>query len=91
MVDSVTSKVVTNVQVSVIVIPKDRIYHRIDYLKNKTKVSLGGRSAEVIILGKDKISTGAHGDISQSTDIALKTITKYGIGETLLMSYMRKL
>jgi cell division protease FtsH len=64
-------------------IPEDTSYHRIDYLKNKIKVSLGGRAAEEIIFGKDKISTGAHGDISQSTDIALKMVTEYGMGETL--------
>ena len=64
-------------------IPEDSNYHRIDYLKNKIKVSLGGRAAEEIIFGKDKISTGAVGDISQSTDIALKMITEYGMGETL--------
>ena len=64
-------------------IPEDTNYHRIDYLKNKIKVSLGGRAAEEIIFGKDKISTGAHGDISQSTDIALKMVTEYGMGETL--------
>ena len=40
-------------------IPEDSNYHRIDYLKNKIKVSLGGRAAEEIIFGKDKISTGA--------------------------------
>jgi cell division protease FtsH len=64
-------------------IPEDKSYHRIDYLKNKIKVSLGGRAAEEIIFGKDKISTGAHGDLSQTTDIALKMISEYGMGDTL--------
>jgi cell division protease FtsH len=64
-------------------IPEDSSYHRMDYLKNKIKVSLGGRAAEEIIFGKDKISTGAEGDISQTTDIALKMLTEYGMGETL--------
>ncbi|PRR79744.1 ATP-dependent metallopeptidase FtsH/Yme1/Tma family protein [Clostridium vincentii] len=64
-------------------IPEDSRYHRLDYLKNKIKVSLGGRAAEEIIFGKDKVSTGAVGDLSQSTDIALKMITEYGMGETL--------
>jgi cell division protease FtsH len=64
-------------------IPEDSNYHRIDYLKNKIKVSLGGRAAEEIIFGKDRISTGAVGDLSQTTDIALKMITEYGMGETL--------
>ena len=64
-------------------IPEDSNYHRMDYLKNKIKVSLGGRAAEEIIFGKDKVSTGAVGDLSQATDIALKMITEYGMGETL--------
>ncbi|HEY5525817.1 MAG TPA: ATP-dependent metallopeptidase FtsH/Yme1/Tma family protein [Clostridium sp.] len=64
-------------------IPEDSNYHRMDYLNNKIKVSLGGRAAEEIIFGKDKVSTGAVGDLSQSTDIALKMITEYGMGETL--------
>lgn len=64
-------------------IPEDSNYHRIDYLKNRIKVSLGGRAAEEIIFGKNKISTGAHGDLSQTTDIALKMITEYGMGEAL--------
>jgi len=64
-------------------IPEDSSYHRMDYLKNKIKVSLGGRAAEEIIFGKDKISTGAEGDISQTTDIALKMLTEYGMGKTL--------
>lgn len=64
-------------------IPEDNNYHRIDYLKNKIKVLLAGRAAEEIVFGKDKISTGAEGDISQTTDIALKMISEYGMGETL--------
>ncbi len=64
-------------------IPEDTSYHRMDYLKNKIKVTLGGRAAEEIIFGKDKVSTGAAGDISQTTDIALKMLTEYGMGETL--------
>ena len=64
-------------------IPEDSSYHRIDYLKSKIKVLLAGRAAEEIIFGKDKISTGAEGDISQTTDIALKMISEYGMGETL--------
>lgn len=64
-------------------IPEDNSYHRIDYLKSKIKVLLAGRAAEEIIFGKDRISTGAEGDISQTTDIALKMISEYGMGETL--------
>lgn len=64
-------------------IPEDKNYHRVDYLKNKIKVLLAGRAAEEIIFGREKISTGAESDISQTTNIALKMISQYGMGETL--------
>lgn len=64
-------------------IPEDNSYYRIDYLKNRIKVMLGGRAAEEIIFGKDKITTGAEGDISQTTDTVLKMVAEYGMGETL--------
>lgn len=46
-------------------------------------VLLGGRAAEELIFGSDKISTGAQGDITQTTEIALSMIAEYGMGETL--------
>ncbi|MGG7178715.1 ATP-dependent metallopeptidase FtsH/Yme1/Tma family protein [Clostridium paraputrificum] len=64
-------------------IPEDSNYQRVDYLKKKIMVLLGGRAAEEIIFGKEKISTGASSDISQATNIAMTMITDYGMGETL--------
>ena len=64
-------------------IPKDRSYQRVDYLKNKIMVLLGGRAAEEIQFGKEKISTGAQGDITQTTEMAMAMITEYGMGKTL--------
>ncbi|MBX7295190.1 AAA family ATPase [Clostridium chauvoei] len=64
-------------------IPKDSSYQRIDYLKNRIMVLLGGRAAEELTFGVDKISTGAQGDITQTTEMALAMISEYGMGETL--------
>ena len=64
-------------------IPKDSSYQRLDYLKNRIMVLLGGRAAEEIIFGQDKISTGAQGDLSQTTEIAMSMISEYGMGKTL--------
>ncbi|MBB6714324.1 ATP-dependent metallopeptidase FtsH/Yme1/Tma family protein [Clostridium gasigenes] len=66
-----------------ITIPKDRSYQRADYLKNKIMVLLGGRASEELHFGKEKISTGAQGDITQTTEMAMAMITEYGMGETL--------
>ncbi|WP_111928161.1 ATP-dependent metallopeptidase FtsH/Yme1/Tma family protein [Clostridium tertium] len=64
-------------------IPKDSSYQRLDYLKNRIMVLLGGRAAEEIIFGQDKISTGAQGDLSQTTEMAMSIISEYGMGKTL--------
>lgn len=64
-------------------IPKDSSYQRLDYLKNRIMVLLGGRAAEELIFGKDKISTGAEGDLKQTTEIAMTMISEYGMGSTL--------
>lgn len=64
-------------------IPKDSSYYRLDYLKNRIMVSLGGRAAEEIIFGLNKISTGAQGDLTQTTEMAMSMIAEYGMGENL--------
>ena len=72
-------------------IPKDKSYQRLDYLKNRIIVLLGGRAAEEIIFGKEKISTGAEGDLSQTTEIALSIISEYGMGDTIGLLKLSKL
>ena len=64
-------------------IPQDTNYQRLDYLQNKIMVLLGGRAAEELIFGKNKISSGAQGDIGQVTNMALAMITEYGMGESI--------
>lgn len=72
-------------------IPKDSNYQRLDYIKKKVMVLLGGRAAEEIIFGKDKISTGAQGDIGQTTDMVMAMLTEYGMGKTLGLLRMANL
>ncbi|MBA5851282.1 ATP-dependent zinc metalloprotease FtsH [Clostridium sp. cel8] len=64
-------------------IPEDRLYHNRSYLIKKIMVMLGGRAAEDIIFGPEYITTGAHNDLKQCTNIAYNMVTKYGMGETL--------
>ena len=64
-------------------IPEDTNYQRADYLKKKIMVMLGGRAAEEIIFGKEKITTGASSDLTNATNIAMGMISEYGMGETL--------
>ena len=64
-------------------LPEDKNYQSLSYLKNKIMVFLGGRAAEEIIFGKDKITTGAYSDLKQSTNIIYNIVTEYGMGKSL--------
>ena len=64
-------------------IPEDTMYQSKEYLLNRIMVLLGGRAAEEIIFGKDKITTGAYSDLKHSTNMINNMITSYGMGESL--------
>jgi cell division protease FtsH len=49
-----------------------------EYLTSQIIVALGGRAAEEIIYGKDRITTGASGDFAQVYMIAREMLTTYG-------------
>ncbi len=51
-------------------------------------VAMGGRVAEEICFGYDKVSSGASGDISMATKLARSMVTKWGMSEKLgLLQY----
>ncbi|MDJ0979355.1 MAG: ATP-dependent zinc metalloprotease FtsH [Erythrobacter sp.] len=57
-------------------------YHR-DKMHANLAVAMGGRVAEDIIFGHDKVSSGASGDIQYATDLAKNMVTKWGMSEKL--------
>lgn len=64
-------------------IPEDRMYQNKDYLLKRIMVLLGGRAAEEIIFGKEKITTGAYSDLKHSTNLITNMVSSYGMGESL--------
>ncbi|VFP85994.1 ATP-dependent zinc metalloprotease FtsH [Buchnera aphidicola (Cinara pseudotaxifoliae)] len=52
-------------------------------LESKISTLYGGRAAEEIIYGSNKISTGASNDIEVATDLARKMVTKWGFSDKL--------
>ena len=50
-------------------------------LERKIAVLLGGRAAEMLVLGE--LSTGAADDLAKATDIAREMVTRYGMDEGL--------
>ena len=50
-------------------------------MERKIAVLLGGRAAEMLVLGE--LSTGAADDLARATDIAREMVTRYGMDEGL--------
>ncbi len=57
-------------------------YHR-DKMHANLAVAMGGRVAEDIIFGHDKVSSGASGDIQYATSLARSMVTQWGMSEKL--------
>jgi cell division protease FtsH len=61
------------------------------YSKHKSKMkaelamAMGGRVAEEIIFGPDKVSNGASGDIKMATDLARRMVTEWGMSDKIGM------
>ena len=61
----------------------DRISMSKAKLEADLAVAMGGRIAEEIIFGKEKVTTGASSDISMATDISRRMVTEWGMSEKL--------
>lgn len=52
-------------------------------LLDQITMTLGGRVAEEIVYGADKISTGASSDLEKVTEVAKKMVTQWGMSEKM--------
>ena len=52
-----------------------------DYLLDSLAVRLGGRAAELVVIGQG--STGAANDLAGATDLATKMVREFGLSDTL--------
>lgn len=62
---------------------QDRVSMSRQHLESMVSSLYGGRLAEELIYGTDKVSTGASNDIERATDIARKMVTQWGFSEKL--------
>jgi cell division protease FtsH len=63
----------------------DRISISKAKLKADLAVAMGGRIAEELIFGKEKVTTGASSDIKMATDMARRMVTEWGMSKNLGM------
>ena len=61
----------------------DRLSHSKESLESSICSLFGGRVAEELIFGADKVTTGASNDIKRATELARNMVTKWGLSNKL--------
>ncbi|MBL3588697.1 MAG: ATP-dependent zinc metalloprotease FtsH [gamma proteobacterium endosymbiont of Lamellibrachia anaximandri] len=62
---------------------EDRYSYSKELLESQISSLFGGRIAEELVFGIDKVTTGASNDIKRATEIARNMVTKWGLSERL--------
>lgn len=63
--------------------PDDKSYHSIREYKDILARMLGGRIAEEVIYGQDRVTTGAGSDLQKAAELAREMIINQGMGSKL--------
>jgi cell division protease FtsH len=62
---------------------KDRRNVTKQWLVGQLAMSYGGRVAEELVFGADKVTTGAYSDIQQATELARRMVTQFGMSDAV--------
>jgi cell division protease FtsH len=62
---------------------EDRHSYSRDYLLGRLVMLFGGRVAEEMIFGPDKVTTGAGNDIERATQMARRMVTQFGMSDAI--------
>ena len=63
--------------------PEDRSYHSIVEYKDILARMLGGRIAEEVVYGADRVTTGAGNDLQKAAELAREMVINQGMGKKL--------
>ncbi|MEO8926132.1 MAG: ATP-dependent zinc metalloprotease FtsH, partial [Caulobacteraceae bacterium] len=61
----------------------DRYSMNYEQMTSRLVILMGGRTAEELIFGKEKITSGASNDIQAATSLARNMVTRWGFSDTL--------
>lgn len=63
--------------------PEDKSYHSIIEYKDVLARMLGGRIAEEVVYGPDRVTTGAGSDLQKAAELAREMVVNQGMGKKL--------
>jgi cell division protease FtsH len=62
---------------------RDKLSMNLDQMTSRLAIMMGGRIAEEMIFGKEKVTSGAQSDIDQATRLAKAMVTRWGFSDLL--------
>jgi cell division protease FtsH len=62
---------------------RDKLSMSLEQMTSRLAIMMGGRVAEELIFGREKVTSGASSDIEQATRLARMMVTRWGLSESL--------
>ncbi len=62
---------------------RDKLSMSVEQMTSRLAIMMGGRVAEEVIFGKEKVTSGAASDIEQATRLARMMVTRWGLSDEL--------
>ncbi len=62
---------------------RDKLSMSLEQMTSRLAIMMGGRVAEEMIFGKEKVTSGASSDIEQATRLARMMVTRWGLSDEL--------
>ena len=69
---------------------RDKLSMSFEQMTSRLAIMMGGRVAEEMIFGKDKVTSGAASDIEQATRLARAMVTRWGFSDELGTRRLRR-
>src|SRR4030095_16526935 len=62
---------------------RDQLSMSLEQMTSRLAIMMGGRVAEELVFGRDRVTSGAASDIEQATKLARLMVTRWGLSEEL--------